>query len=132
MANATVTVEQISSTASRGNARGLQVVMDRPETKGGTNEGMMGGEAILNGLGGCFMSNLLAAAKARGIELKNARANIEADIADAPARFTAIRMTVSAQCNPPEELTKLVTIAERGCIVANTLRAAVELRIMVV
>jgi putative redox protein len=106
--------------------------MDRPETKGGTNEGMMGGEAVLNGLGGCFMSNLLAAAKARGIEVQNARANIEADIADSPARFTAIRMSVSAQCNPPEELTKLVTIAERGCIVANTLRAAVELSIKVV
>ncbi len=132
MATATVTVEQISSTASRGNARGLQVVMDRPEAKGGTNAGMMGGEAVLNGLGGCFMSNLLAAAKARGIELNNAHANIEADIADAPARFTAIRMSVSAQCNPPEDLNKLVTIAERGCIVANTLRVAVELSIKVI
>src|SRR5665647_99114 len=74
MATATVKVEQISSTASQGNARGHLVVMDRPEAKGGTNEGMMGGEAVLNGLGGCFMSNLLAAAKARNIELKNARA----------------------------------------------------------
>jgi hypothetical protein len=85
MATATVKVEQISSTASRGNARGHELVMDRPEAKGGTNEGMMGGEAVLNGLGGCFMSNLLAAAKARNIELKNARADIEGDMADAPS-----------------------------------------------
>jgi len=106
--------------------------MDRPEAKGGTNEGMMGGEAVLNGLGGCFMSNLLAAAKSRNIELKDARADIEADVAEAPARFTAIRMSVSALCNRPEELNKLVTIAERGCIAANTLRAAVELSITVV
>ena len=132
MATATVIVEQISSAACMGNARGHKLVMDRPEAKGGTNEGMMGGEAVLNGLGGCFMSNLLAAAKVRNIELKNARVNIEADIADAPSRFTAIRMRVSAQCNPPEELNKLVTIAERGCIAANTLRAAVELSIKVV
>ena len=132
MATATVTVEQISSTASRGNARGHQLVMDRPDTKGGTNLGMMGGEAVLNGLGGCFMSNLLAAARARNIELKNARADIEADMADAPSRFTAIRMSVSAQCNPPEELGKLVAIAEHGCITVNTLRAAVELSIKVV
>lgn len=129
MATASVVVEQISSTASRGNARGHELVMDRPEAKGGTNAGMMGGEALLNGLGGCFMSNLLAAAKARNIELKNARATIEGDMADAPSRFTAIRMTVSAQCNPPEELGKLVTIAERGCIAANTLRAALEFSI---
>ena len=132
MATATVMVEQISSTASRGNARGHQLVMDRPEAKGGTNEGMMGGEAVLNGLGGCFMSNLLAAAKARNIELNNARADIEGDMADAPSRFTAIRMSVSARCDPPEELNKLVTIAERGCIAVNTLRAAVELSIKVV
>lgn len=96
MANATVTVEQISSTTSRGNAREFQVVMDRSEAKGGTNEGMMGGEAVLIGPGGCFMSNLLAAAKARDIGLQNAHANIEADIADGSARFSAIRMSVSA------------------------------------
>ena len=131
MATATVTVEQISSTASKGTARGHQLVMDRPEAKGGTDEGMMGGEALLNGMGGCFMSNLLAAAKARNIELGNARADIEGDMADAPSRFTAIRMTVSARCNPPEELSKLVTIAERGCIAVNTLRAAVEFSIKV-
>lgn len=90
------------------------------------------GEAVLDGLGGCFMSNLLAAARARNVELKNARADIEGDMADAPPRFTAIRMSVPAQCNPPEELNKLVTIAERGCIAANTLRAAAELSIKVV
>ena len=132
MATATVIVEQVSSSASKGNARGHELVMDRPEAKGGTNAGMMGGEAMLNGLGGCFMSNLLAAAKARNIELNNARAEIEGDMADAPSRFTAIRMTVSAQCNPSYELGKLVTIAERGCISANTLRAAVDLSVKVV
>ena len=132
MATAIVMVEQISSTASKGSARGHELVMDRPEAKGATNKGMMGGEALLSGLGGCFMSNLLAAAKARNIELSHARADIEGDMADAPSRFTAIRMKVSAQCDQPEELNKLVTIAERGCIVVNTLRTAVELSIKVV
>jgi hypothetical protein len=80
MASVTVMVEQTSSTASSGNARGFRVMMDRPEAKGGTNEGMMGGEVLLNGLGGCFMSNLLAAAKARKVELRNAHARIEGDI----------------------------------------------------
>jgi len=132
MATATVKVEQITGTASRGNARGHELVMDRPVAKGGTNAGMMGGEAMLIGLGGCFMSNLLAAAKARGIELKNAHAEIAGDMADAPPRFTAIRMSISAQCNPPEELNTLAVLAERSCIAANTLRTAVELSITVV
>lgn len=70
----------------------------------------------------------------KGYELAAARAqaDIEGDMADAPSHFTAIRMSVSAQCNPPEELNKLVTIAERGCIAANTLLAAVKLSIKVV
>jgi putative redox protein len=132
MASVTVLVEQISGTASRGNARGFEVVMDRPEAKGGTNAGMMGGEALLNGLGGCLMSNLLAASKVRKVELTKAVLTIEGDLADAPSRFSAIRMAISAQCDPQEELVKLVTIAERGCIVANTLKAAVALSIQVV
>jgi putative redox protein len=82
MATAKVLVEQISGSTSRGNARGHELLMDRPEAKGGSNAGMMGGEAVLNGLGGCFLSNLLAAAKARNIELSNARADIEGDMAD--------------------------------------------------
>lgn len=132
MATATAVVKQIGNTASRGNARGHEIVMDRPEAKNGGNEGMMGGEAVLAGLGGCFMSNLLAAAQSRDIVLTNANADIEGDLTESPARFTAIRMKVSATCQPPEELSKLVTIAERGCIAANTLRAALDLQVEIV
>lgn len=132
MATTKVFVEQIGDSSSKGKARGHELIMDRPDAKGGRNQGMMGGEAILNGLGGCFMSNLLAAAKARDIELNNARVDIEGETTDSPSRFTAIRMSLSAQCNRPEELNKLVTIADRGCIAANTLRLAVELSIKVI
>lgn len=129
MPTVNITVDQIDHTASRGEARDHSHIMDRPETKGGQNKGPMGGETLLMGLGGCFMSNLLAAAKARGIEISNARAKIAGELADGPARYTDIHMTVTAQCSAPEELEKLVTIAERGCIVANTLAKAVKLTI---
>ena len=124
-----VNVAQADDSSSRGQAREHQLVMDRPESKGGQNRGPLGGEALLMGLGGCFMSNLLAAAKARDIELKNAKAEIAGDLADAPPRYTAVHMKVSAQCDPAEELPKLVVIAQRGCISANTLGKAVELTI---
>lgn len=126
-AHAIVTQQDHSSSA--GEARGHTLVMDRPEAKGGQDKGPMGGEAVLMGLGGCFMSNLLAAAAARNISLRNARAKIEGDIVDAPPRYTAIRMRVSADCDPASEFAKLVVIAERGCIAANTLRNAVSLSV---
>ena len=124
-----VTVDQLDHSSSKGQARDHALIMDRPEPKGGQDRGPMGGEALLMGLGGCFMSNLLAAAKARKIELSDARVQIAGELADAPPRYTAIHMTVTAHCQPSSELGKLSTIAERGCIVANTLKNAVDLTV---
>ena len=126
-----VNVDQLDHSASRGQTRNHSLVMDRPEAKGGQDQGPMGGEALLMGLGGCFMSNLLAAAKARDVEVRDARAEIAGEISDGPVRYTAIRMKVSAHCQPADALEKLVTVAERGCIAANTLRNAVALTIEV-
>ncbi len=123
------TVTQLDHSASLADVRGHRLTIDRPEPKGGQDKGPMGGEALLMGLGGCFMSNLLAAAIARDIKLSDARAEIDGDLADAPPRYTAVRMRVSGNCDPASELPKLVTIAERGCIVANTLRNAVDLTV---
>ena len=126
-----VNVDQLDHTSSRGEVRGHSLVMDRPEAKGGQDKGPMGGEALLMGLGGCFMSNLLAAAKAREVEINDARAQIAGELSDGPMRYSAINMRISARCEPADALEKLVTIAERGCIAANTLRNAVTLTIEV-
>ncbi len=125
----TVTVDQIDHSSSQGKARDHVLYMDRPHEKGGQNKGPMGGEALLMGLGGCFMSNLLAAASVRGIELTNAGIEINGKLASAPPRYTDIDMKVTADCSEPDQFAKLVTMAERGCIVANTLGKAVKLTV---
>lgn len=129
MATVRVSIGQTDHSASTAKARDHSLTMDRPEAKGGQNKGPMGGEAMLMGLGGCFMSNLLAAAIARDVEISNAHADISGELADAPARYTAIHMKVTADCKPADQLQKLVTIAERGCLVANTLRNALTLTV---
>ena len=125
-----VSVEQIGPTASQGTAREHKVTMDRPEAKGGKNQGAMGGENLLMSLGGCFMSNLLAAAQSRDTHLDHTKLEISGSLASAPPRFTAVEMRVSADSDDPDGFQKLVSIAERGCIVANTLKNAVELNIV--
>ncbi len=128
-----VTVNQISASASNASVRGHRLTMDRPEAKGGSNQGMMGGEALLAGLGGCFMSNVLAAAVARGIPVNNVETVVTGQLSEeGPSRFVAINLSVSGHGCAPDELSKLVTIAERGCIAANTLRSSVELTVEVV
>jgi putative redox protein len=127
-----VSVRQIGPTASEGAARNHKVVMDRPEAKGGENRGAMGGENLLMALGGCFMSNLLAAARTRDYELKDVKLGITGTLASAPPGFTAVDMEISADYSDKAGMEKLVTIAERGCIVANTLKKALDLNIVLV
>lgn len=126
-----LTVNQIGVSASAAKVRGHSLTMDRPEAKGGGNLGMMGGEALLAGLGGCFMSNLLAAALAREIMLSNVKLDVTGHLSDeGPARFVAINLSVSGDSSAPDEFARLVAIAEKGCIVANTLRSSVELSVL--
>lgn len=126
-----VSVEQTSGSTSRGQARNHTVLCDRPQSKGGEDAGAMGGELFLMGLGGCFMSNLLAAAKVRESTATDFRVAITAQLEGAPPRFTGVEMVVSADYPDRQELEKLSLIAERGCIVANTIKDAVVLTITV-
>ena len=124
-----VQVKQVGPSASEGTAREHTAVMDRPTAKGGENRGAMGGEHLLMALGGCFMSNLLAAARSRDAEVSDVTLTISGTVESTPPRFSAVHMSITAPRTDQELMEKLVTIAERGCIVANTLRGSVDLSI---
>jgi putative redox protein len=124
-----VNVRQIGLSASEGAAREHKAVMDRPKAKGGENRGAMGGEHLLMALGGCFMSNLLAAVQSREADVSNVNLNISGTLESAPPHFSAIEMKVGADHNDKAQMEKLITVAERGCIVANTLKNSVKLSI---
>ena len=124
-----VQVKQISPSASEGTAREHSTIMDRPEAKGGANQGAMGGEHLLMALGGCFMSNLLAAIQSREAAVTNLNLAIGGTLESAPPHFSAVEMKISADYSDRDLMEKLVTIAEKGCIVANTLKKSVDLSI---
>jgi putative redox protein len=126
-----VMIEQKGRATSEAAIRMHRVLIDRPTAKAGDDRGPMGGELLLASLGGCFLSNLLAAIAAREAKVSNVRAAVEGTLDGTPPRFVAIETTVSADCDDLEMLEKLVTIAERSCIVANTLKDAVMLTVSV-
>ena len=129
MAEIAVTLKQHEATASMATIRNHQFVIDRPEAKGGTNAGPMGGELLLASVGGCFMSNLRAAIAAReDVSVENIVLTVTATLSDDMKRFSAVHMHVTAAADSPE-LKKLVTIAERACIAANTIKGAVALTV---
>ncbi len=131
MPQVTVHVNQVSVAASEGVARSHSVAIDRPESKGGSDTGAMGGELLLLSLGGCFNSNLLAAISSREAAVSDVKIAITGTLESAPSRFSAIDMVVSAETADKAQLEKLVQISERACIVANTLSNSVDLTVRV-
>jgi putative redox protein len=127
-----VRIRQISASTSEATIRGHRVIIDRPASKGGTDAGPMGGELFLAGIGGCFMSNLLAAMKARGLEIPGLETEVTAELAGSPDRFETVELCVSADGADPEMLEKLVEIADRSCIMMHTLRDKLEIRTRIV
>ena len=91
----------------------------------------MGGELFLASIGGCFMSNLLAAIRARAAEISDVRTEVTGTIADSPSRFSAVDLYVTADSPSRDAFERLVEIADRGCIMMNTLRGKLDVRIRV-
>jgi putative redox protein len=122
-------VEQDGASSAVAIVRTHRVAIDRPVAKGGTDKGPLGGEYLLVSLGGCFMSNLLAAIRAREAAVSNLRIALRATVESSPDRVTAITMSVGADGADREMLEKLVEIAGRACIVTNTLKLAVPITV---
>ena len=114
----TIAVEltQIGASTTEAHIRQHKVLVDRPEAKGGADQGPMGGELFLAAVGGCFMSNLLAAIKARGAAISRVRVDVVGTLAEAPTRYQAVELRVSAAGDNRDLLEKLVDIADRGCV----------------
>ena len=130
MSDLVATITQVHTTpTSEGAVREHRVLVDRPAAKGGLDRGPMGGELLLVALGGCFMSNLVAAAGARAVPVENLEVTVRGTLASAPPRFEAIELEVRGARVAVDVLDKLVTIAERACIVHNTLSPAVKLTV---
>jgi len=124
-------LRQVSASASEAKMGKHQILIDRPPSKGGSDMGPMGGELFLSAIGGCFMSNLLAAIRARDAEISDVRVEVTGSIVDSPARFVAVGIYVIAENGNRELLEHLVSIADRGCIMMNTLRDKLDVKIQI-
>ena len=92
-----INFSQTGRSTTEASIRPHRVLVDRPQAKGGDDLGPMGGELLLAGLGGCFLSNLLAAARTRETPLDGVEAAVIGTLEGTPPRFAAIRLELSAQ-----------------------------------
>ena len=126
-----IQLRQVSASTTEATMGLHQVRIDRPASKGGTDLGPMGGELFLAAVGGCFMSNLLAAIRARNSRLSDVRTAVIGTVVDSPARFEALELSIAADGPDRELLPHLVEIADRGCIMMNTLRGKLDVRLRI-
>ena len=91
----------------------------------------LGGEYLLMSLGGCFLSTLLAAVRTREADVSNVRVSVAGTIGGVPERFESMALRVSAKYSDDDLMRKLVAMAERGCLVTNTLKDAVAISVTI-
>ena len=77
------------------------------------------------------MSNLLAAVQARDADVSDLNIEIAATLEETPPHFSAVDLTITGNYPDKDTMQKLVTIAERGCIVANTIKSSVKLTFII-
>lgn len=121
----TVEIEQVGPSTGKATARSHSLLIDRPLEKGGEDRGPLGGELLLVSLGGCFLSTLLAAIRARSADISDVRVSVTGTIGGVPERFESMNLQVAAKYGDEDLIRKLVAMAERGCLVTNTLKDAV-------
>jgi putative redox protein len=124
-----VEIEQVGPSTGSATVRSHKLLVDRPVDKDGSDRGPLGGEYLLVSLGGCFLSTLLAAVRTREANVSNVRVSVSGSIGGVPERFESMALRVSATYDDEDLMRKLVAIAERGCLVTNTLNTAVRLSV---
>ena len=101
---------------------------------GGDGTQACSGDMLLQALAACAGVTFRAVATAFGIEIRNGKVVAEGDLdfrgtlgvaKDAPVGFKAIRLRFEIDSDAsPETLDKAVAVAERYCVVLQTLRSA--------
>lgn len=104
----------------------FDIVVDEPETSGGTNTGPQPTDLLLASLSSCFALALAFTARKRGIELPGLTVTATGTY-DGPS-FTDIVLTVNADTSP-EVVERLIPPAQRVCYVTNTLRRRPEITV---
>jgi putative redox protein len=103
-----------------------EIIVDEPESAGGTNTGPQPTDLLLASIASCFTLSMAYAADKRGIELPGLRVRVVGTYEG--LKFTRIELLIGS-AGPSGVLEELISDAERVCYVTNTLRQAPEVRI---
>jgi uncharacterized OsmC-like protein len=103
---------------------GFDIVVDEPETHGGTGTGVQPTDLLLTSVASCIALSVAWVAKKRGVELLG----LDVSVVGTYQGLEFERITASISSGTPRDVLEgLVSEAERYCYVSNTLRRRPEL-----
>ena len=106
----------------------FEIIVDEPESAGGTDSGPQPTDLFLASIASCFTLSMAHAAKKRGIELPGLRIRVVGTYEG--LKFTRVDVLIASDV-PSSALEDLLSEAQRVCYVTNTLRQATELHFSV-
>src|SRR6188472_1631660 len=109
-------------------ADGFELVVDEPETHGGTGTGPQPTDLLLASVASCIALSVAFVARKRGVDLEDLDVSVVGTYQG--LEFERIAASVSSDI-PREVLEGLLSEAERVCYVSNTLRRRPELVIRI-
>jgi putative redox protein len=107
-------------------AGGFQLIVDEPESVGGTNRGPQPTDVLLASIASCFAIAMAYAARKTGAALADLQVTATATY-DGP-RFATVTIALTSTV-ARDTLERLIPIAQRVCYVTNTLRQPPEMTI---
>ena len=109
-------------------AGAFEIIVDEPESAGGTDSGPQPTDLFLASIASCITLSMAHAANKRGIELPGLRVRVVGTYEG--LKFTRVDLRILSD-GPPAVLEELLPDAQRVCYVTNTLRQPTELRFTV-
>jgi putative redox protein len=106
----------------------FEVVVDEPETSGGTDTGPQPTDLLLVSVSSCFALALAFVARKRGVDLLGL--DVTAVGRDEGLKFCEISLSISSD-SPRSVVEDLLPEAQRVCYVSNTLQRQPELTVEV-
>ncbi|WP_414049089.1 OsmC family protein [Macrococcus animalis] len=130
-------VESIEGLKVESSVRDFKMIMDEPESLGGTNNGMNPVEALLSAVGGCKVIVARSFAKMKKIDLQAITIDVEGTLdtdgftgrnKEAKIGLSHLKTIYKIKANnSEEELKAFVDFIERTCPVIDTIVNAPEL-----
>ena len=106
---------------------GFSILVDEPESAGGTGAGPQPTDLLLASVASCFTLALVYSAGKRGIAMTGVQVDAVGHYAG--PSFDTVRISVEVTGPTPDELADLIAAAERVCYVSNTLRAGADVTV---